>query len=82
VMQHMGDIEGCANGHDRLRLWHAMCCGQHSGPAQRMADDNGRRSIVLPQMIRSADQILDIRRKVGVLELPRGGAEPCDTVSG
>ena len=33
VVQHMGDIEGCADGCDRLRLWHAMCRGQHGRPA-------------------------------------------------
>src|SRR3954469_23121520 len=53
-----------------------MCSSQHGGPAQRVPDDDGRRSIVLPQVIRSANQILDIRGEVGVLELPLGGAEP------
>src|SRR4051794_33206632 len=33
MVEHMGDIEGCADGHNRLRLWHAMCGGQHSSPA-------------------------------------------------
>src|SRR3954447_16353356 len=55
VVEHVGDIEWCADGHDRLRLRHAMCSSQHGGPAQRVPDDDGRRSIVLPQVIRSAN---------------------------
>jgi hypothetical protein len=75
VEQHVGDIGRRANGDDRLSFRNAVRRSEHGGTTQRVANEDFRGPEVPAQVVGGGDQVLDIRGKIGVLELPLGRPE-------
>ena len=69
VREHMTDVGGRSDGDDRLRLGNGGCRGQHGSTPKRVADQDGRRGVIVAQVVGCADEILDVGGKVGIREL-------------
>ena len=74
-MGDMAGIEGCADSRDGDRFGHARRGSEDGSAAERMADQEARCTDLAPHEIRSRDQVIDVRRKIGVGELALAGAE-------
>ena len=85
-LAHLGGKLACDVGsggrrtdrNDARCLGHLGRSGEHRRPAQAVSDQQRGRRIAASQVVRSRHQITDVRRKVGIGELPLTAADPSE----
>ena len=77
-LEHMRRVGGSADDDDGSGFRDVLGQGQDRRPAQRMADQHGRRLIMRPQIVDRGRQVGDVRGEAGVGELALAAAQACE----
>ena len=72
LMQHVGDVGRCGDRDHGLRFRNAIRGCEHGRSAERVADQDGWRFEGLAQIVGRPNEVVDVRRKVGIGEIAFG----------